>query len=89
MGRLETYARDAREQTLSYLARRPYDNVFVSWLIATGQAARGEVLVWRDASKAIAGVCYYGMQIVPFADDDAAIDELSVKGAFGQRHEER
>ncbi len=77
MGRLETYARDAREQTLSYLARRPYDNVFVSWLIATGQAARGEVLVWRDASKAIAGVCYYGMQIVPFADDDAAIDAFA------------
>ena len=66
-----------REETLAYLARRQYDNVFVSWLIATGQAARGEVLVWRDASKAIAGVCYYGAQIVPFADDGRAIDAFA------------
>ena len=66
-----------REEVLGYLAREPYDNVFVSWLIATGQAARGEVLVWRDGSKAISGVCYYGVQIVPFADDASGIDAFA------------
>ncbi len=77
MGRLETFTLGKRAEILAYLARKPYDNVFVSWLIATGQAARGEVLVWRDASEAIAGVCYYGVQIVPFADDRSGIDAFA------------
>jgi len=58
-------------ETLAYLGRRPYDNVYVQWLIATGQASHGSIALWR-AGAAIAGVCYYGLQIVPSADDEAA-----------------
>ncbi len=59
------------------MARRPYDNVYVSWLISTGQSARGQVVIWRDADGAVAGVCYYGAQIVPSADGAAAIDAFA------------
>ncbi len=79
MGGLETLTPDRRDEAIAYLARAPYDNVYLSWLIATGQIARGETLVWRNDAGAIAGVCYLGSQIVAYADDDAAID------AFAQR----
>ncbi len=79
MGRLEALTPERRDEALAYLARAPYANVYVSWLIATGQIARGETFVWRDDGGVIRGVCYLGSQIVAYADDDAAID------AFAQR----
>lgn len=66
-------------EVLAYLARRPFDNVYVAWLIASKQTARGDVVLWRDAAGAIGGVCYFGTQIVPCGDDPAALE------AFGER----
>lgn len=77
MGRLEALKPERRDDVLAYLARRPYDNVYVAWLIATGQAANGDVIVWLDSANVVAGVCYLGLQIVPLADDDAAIDAFA------------
>lgn len=77
MSRLEALASERRDEVLAYLARSPYDNVYVSWLIATGQIARGDAFVWRDDAGAIGGVCYTGAQIVAYATDDAAIDAFA------------
>lgn len=77
MGRLEALNAATIVETLAYLAHRPYDNVFVAWLIATGQHARGHVVLWRDDAGAVAGVCYYGVQIVPFSHDPDALDAFA------------
>lgn len=79
MSCLQALTPATQADALAYLARRPYDNVYVAWLIATGQSARGHVALWRNAYGTIAGVCYYGAHIVPCADDDEALD------AFAQR----
>lgn len=77
MARLEALTPGTVRETLAYLARRPYDNVYVSWLIATGQASRGHVVLWRDAAGHVAGVCYYGAQIVLCGDGSEAIDAFA------------
>ena len=75
MANLETLTAANSGETLSYLARRPFDNVYVHWLIESRQIGRaGDVLVWRDARGTIAGVCYAGPQIVPCADSNDALD---------------
>lgn len=79
MSRLEALAPALVPEALEYLARRPYDNVYVAWLIATQQAGRGDVAIWRDDAGEIAGLCYFGMQIVPCGEDPAALE------AFGAR----
>ncbi len=66
--------------TRAYLERRPYENVFVHWLLGTGRAARaGDLVVWRDDRGVIRGACYYGPQIVPNAETSEA------RTAFGLR----
>ncbi len=80
MGSIEALTPNRRDETLAYLARAPYDNVYVAWLIATEQAARDDVLIWRDAMGTIAGVCYAGvqrLQIVPYSEHDEAIDAFA------------
>ncbi len=79
MSRLETLASAQVPEALAYLAQRPFDNVYVSWLIATKQVARGDVAIWRDDAGSIAGLCYFGLQVVPFGDDPQALE------AFGLR----
>jgi RimJ/RimL family protein N-acetyltransferase len=60
-------------EALAYLERRPYDNVYVHWLLTSGQLARsGELALWRDESGAIDGHCYAGSQLIPEAGDLAA-----------------
>jgi len=61
---------------LDYLARAPYDNVFVYWLIASGRAPGpvDDVVVSRAPGGAIDGVSLFGRQIVPYADSPAAIE---------------
>lgn len=74
---LETLTPATRAEALAYLARRPYENVYVSWLIASGQHSRGFILLWRDVTGAVAGVCYYGAQIVPIGPTPEAIDAFA------------
>ncbi|GAC1567913.1 MAG: GNAT family N-acetyltransferase [Vulcanimicrobiaceae bacterium] len=70
MGRLEALTPETRTEALTYLARRPYENVYVAWLIATERYARASVWLWRDASGAVAGACYFGAQIVPCGESE-------------------
>ncbi len=79
MSRLETLASADVPAALDFLAERPYDNVYVGWLIASKTVARSDIAVFRDDAGAIAGLCYFGPQIVPCGDDPAALE------AFGAR----
>lgn len=65
-------------EALAYLERRPTENVYVHWLLATGQVGRsGELALWRAPGGAIGGCCYVGMQLVPAADSDDALDAFA------------
>jgi len=77
MSRLERLAPAGVAESLAYLSTRPHDNVYVAWVIATRRFGAGdEVLLWRDGRDRIAGLCYFGPQIVP-CGDDAALDAFA------------
>ncbi|MBC5799166.1 MAG: GNAT family N-acetyltransferase [Candidatus Eremiobacteraeota bacterium] len=77
---LERVSTANEDEALRYLAQRPFDNVYVYWLLATRQLRNGaDMLLWRDAGGAVRGACSYGLQIVPSGDDVRALD------AFGER----
>ncbi len=79
-GRLEPLTAANAAEALAYLAERPYDNVYVAWLLATGQIGRvGEASVWRSDDGSVSGFCYCGAQIVPNASETAAL------AAFAER----
>jgi RimJ/RimL family protein N-acetyltransferase len=79
MDRLEALTAANTDETLAYLARRPFDNVYVHWLIVSGQIGRnGDVFLGRDARGAVDGVCYIGAQIV-------VCGESSTLDAFAER----
>lgn len=77
MGRLEVLSASNAPAALAFLERRPFENVYVYWLIASGQTGRGEVVLWRDAAGAVAGLCYIGLQLVPVVDDAAALEAFA------------
>jgi hypothetical protein len=71
---LEAVSAGNEAETVAYLARAPYDNVFVQWQIERGALGReGDAYVTRDAEGAIDGVCYFGPQVVPQAESDAPL----------------
>jgi RimJ/RimL family protein N-acetyltransferase len=57
---------------LAYLARAPYDNVFLSWLIGSDRslAARSSLYVYLDGRHAVRGVAFFGRQVVIASDSD-------------------
>ncbi len=80
MGHLETVTSANADEALAYLAQRPYDNVYVHWLLASGAIASGaELVLWRDGTGSVRGACYYGMQIVVAADEDRATDAFATR----------
>jgi ribosomal protein S18 acetylase RimI-like enzyme len=84
MGRLQRLTPALASETIAFLDRRPYENVYVTWLIASQQIERGAGtgLIWRDDSGAIAGFCFCGTQIVPCASDDASACGREAIAAF-------
>jgi uncharacterized protein len=72
--------RATRREAIRYAARRPYDNVYLQWVLEGGHGAAvpDEVLLCRDARGRVNGLVYYGAQLVIAADDDAAVDEFAV-----------
>jgi len=80
VGHLETVTSANADEALAYLAQRPYDNVYVHWLLASGAIASGaELVLWRDGTGSVRGACYYGMQIVVAADEDRATDAFATR----------
>lgn len=64
---------------LAYLAQAPYDNVFLSWLIASDRsmATRSSLYVYFDEQTSVRGVAFFGRQVVLAAQDDAAVDAFA------------
>jgi len=60
---------------LAYLARAPYDNVFLSWLIATDRSSntRAATYVYVDERANVRGVAFFGRQVVLAAENDDVI----------------
>jgi hypothetical protein len=86
MERLESLCTANTAEALAYLCGRPYENVFVHWLVASGQAERaGTAIAWRDASGAIDGFCYLGRQIVPCGDREGALAAFAERIAHSAR----
>ena len=88
MGRLEAVAAANADETLAYLAQRPYDNVYLYWLLANRSIGAGaNVLLWRDRTDVVRGACYYGTHIVLTADDECAADAFAAslrRGRFAR-----
>lgn len=64
---------------LAYLAQAPYDNVFLSWLIARDRsmATRSSLYVYLGERGTIRGVAFFGRQVVLAGADDAVIDAFA------------
>jgi len=78
VGRLEHLSATNTPAALAFLERRPFENVYVYWLIASGQIGRGgEFVIWRDTAGEIQGSCYVGSQLVPCTEDGAALEAFA------------
>jgi len=77
--RAQRLVRAHERATLAYLARAPYDNVFLSWLIASDRsnATRSALFVCFDRSGGVSGVAFFGRQVVLAASDDDAIEAFA------------
>jgi uncharacterized protein len=84
MGALESLGAANEAAALAYLARNPYENVFVTWLIESGLIGRsgGDVRLWRDERAAVRGVGYFGPQTVLHGEHE---DALAAYAAHAQR----
>lgn len=76
---LTTIDRSTRAAVIAYLARRPFENVYVRWLIESGFGAVEDLWIWRRWDGEICGVIYFGPQIVIAADDPAAVDAFAIE----------
>lgn len=66
----------ARESdALAYLARSPYEYVFLSYLILfdTAPATRNSIVLALDERDAVTGIAYFGRQVVIATEDAAAL----------------
>lgn len=81
--RVERVSPQNERAALEYLARRPYENVFVSYLILfdLSPATRSRIAVAFDGDR-VCGAGFFGRQIALAADDDA----LDALADFGRRH---
>ncbi len=82
MVRTETLSGAHETAALAYLARAPYDHVFLTYLILfdVASSTRNAIRVALDESGAVSGVGYFGRQVVLAADDDATIAALAAVG---------
>lgn len=73
MAGLGIYRRGDEPAIFAYLDRRPYDNVYVSWLLHTRQIGRDDdVVFWRDGTGSIQGVAALATRIMPCTDSPKA-----------------
>lgn len=73
--------RATRRDAIAYAARRPYENVFLQWVLEGGHgpAVPDELVLNRDFRGRVTGLVYFGTQLVIAADDDAALDAIAVE----------
>ncbi len=68
-----------RTDAIAFVARRPYENAFIQWVLEGGHGASStdDIVVHRDDAGAITGALYFGTQLVIAAEDDAAVDAFA------------
>lgn len=67
-----------------YLAQRPYENVYLEWLLTEQRSVRDRLFCCRDAREAVTGTAFFGRQVVLAAEsDDAIVSLASVAQEFG------
>lgn len=76
---LTTIDRSTRAAVIAYLARRPFENAYVRWLIESGFGAVEDLWIWRRYDGDICGLVYFGPQVVIAADDPAAVDAFAIE----------
>jgi uncharacterized protein len=76
---LSTVDRTTCSSVVAYLARRPYENAYVLWLLESGFGAFEDLWIWRDWRGEISGVIYFGPQIVIATDDPSAVDAFAIE----------
>ncbi|MBV8150014.1 MAG: GNAT family N-acetyltransferase [Candidatus Eremiobacteraeota bacterium] len=72
----------ARKDVIAYLARRPYENVFLQWVVEGGLGegvAREATTVWRDTNGRVAGVAFFGPQIALAGEESDALDAFAIE----------
>lgn len=76
---VQRLVRTHERAALAYLAQAPYDNVFLSWVIAgdRSMATRSSLYVYFGEENRIGGVAFFGRQVVLAAHDDAAVDAFA------------
>lgn len=60
-----------------YLAQKPYETVYLDWLLAQERAVRERLFCYRDAQDLVLGAAFFGRQIVLAADSADAIASLA------------
>jgi RimJ/RimL family protein N-acetyltransferase len=80
----------AREtDALTYLARSPFEHVFLTYILLfdTAPATRNAIRLAIDDNGTVTGVAYFGRQVVVAADSDAASDAFaeSARNHRGER----
>ncbi len=73
--------RSTRREAVAFVARRPYENTFIHWVLEGGHGplAADEIVLHRNAGGAITGAIYFGTQLVVAADTDEAIDAFAIE----------
>lgn len=78
--------RSYEAEALEYLARAPYDNVFLSWIIANDRstATRSSIALCGPPDEPVRGVAYYGRQVVLAADDGETVDAFAASAPISR-----
>lgn len=82
MVRTQGLTSEHESPVLEYLARAPFENVFLTYLVLFDRtpATRGALRVAFDATDRVCGVGYFGRQTVLAADDSSTLDAFAVIG---------
>ncbi|HEY8320435.1 MAG TPA: GNAT family N-acetyltransferase [Candidatus Baltobacteraceae bacterium] len=85
--RVERLSDSRRRATLAFLEAKPYENVFlIHAMLYAGAAIRSSVHVAIDDADAIAGVGFFGRQVVLAARDPSIVDAF-VELGIGHKRE--
>lgn len=66
---------------MRFAARRPYDNVFLQWVLEGGHGpgAPEAMVMNRDFRGRVNGLIYFGAQLVVAAEEESALDAFAVE----------
>ena len=83
MVRIERMTSAYEKDALAYLARKPYANVFLTYLILfdLAQSTRNALYVALDEGNRVRGVAFFSRQVALAADDPATVEAFARVGA--------